>query len=153
MSAPAHLDQIDREIINNLQGGFPLAEYPFREAADKLGIDENELINRVDTMLASGVLSRFGPMINAEKMGGGLTLAALSVPEDDFSRIAGLVNAHTEVAHNYRREHHYNMWFVVATSDEADISRVIGLIEEETGLAVLNVPKLEEFFIGLKIDA
>lgn len=146
------LDEQDRSIINALQGGFPVCDRPYLEAASRLGISEDELISRIEALLKSGVLSRFGPLVNAERMGGGLTLAALSVAEDDFERVAELVNAHPEIAHNYEREHEYNMWFVIATETKQEISTIINAIEAETGLSVLNVPKMEEFFIGLKLE-
>ena len=148
----ATLDAQDRLVINALQGGFPICERPYLEAGAALGMDEDELISRIDALLESGVLSRFAPLVNAERMGGGLTLAALSVPKDDFERVAELVNAHPEIAHNYEREHEYNMWFVIASETKQEIEKTINAIETETGLSVLNVPKMEEFFIGLKFE-
>ena len=149
----ATLDEIDRCIINALQGGFPVSERPFAEAAAPLGISEDELIRRVDRLVAIGVLSRFGPLYNAERLGGALTLAAMSVPEAEFERIVSLVNAHPEVAHNYAREHRLNMWFVVAADRPERIAEVLALIEAETGLPVLDMPKMQEFFIGLRLAA
>lgn len=150
--APLEIDQRDRDIINTLQGGFPICDEPFVEAANALGLSEDELIKRIKALLDSGMLSRFGPLINAERMGGGLTLAALAVDEDDFDRVAELVNANPEIAHNYEREHKYNMWFVIATETPEQVEQTIKKIELDTGLGVLNVPKLEEFFIGLRFD-
>ncbi|MDH5772078.1 MAG: Lrp/AsnC family transcriptional regulator [Rhodospirillaceae bacterium] len=152
LNNPQALDQHDKDIINALQGGFPICERPYLEAAKKLGLNEDELIKRIESLLSNGALSRFGPLINAERMGGGLTLAALAVNEDDFDRVAELVNAHPQVAHNYEREHEYNMWFVIATETPEQVEQTIKKIELETGLQVLNVPKLEEFFIGLRFD-
>ncbi|MDH5488505.1 MAG: AsnC family transcriptional regulator [Rhodospirillaceae bacterium] len=152
LNNPQALDQHDKDIINALQGGFPVCERPYLEAAKKLGLSEDDLIKRIEALLNSGALSRFGPLINAERMGGGLTLAALAVNEDDFDRVAELVNAHPQVAHNYEREHEYNMWFVIATETPEQVEQIIKKIELETGLQVLNVPKLEEFFIGLRFD-
>lgn len=147
------LDQIDRDIINQLQGGFPLVERPYAEAAGNLGIDEDELIERIDRLLEAGTLSRFGPMYHAERMGGGLTLAAIAVPDGRFEAVADQVNAHPEVAHNYARDHALNMWFVLATDSPERINQVIDEIEAETGLPVVNMPKRQEFFIGLRFEA
>lgn len=147
------MDDTDRRIVNALQGGFPISERPFADAAAPLGLTEDELIARVARLVASGVLSRFGPLYNAERLGGAVTLAAMSVPEIDFVRVAALVNAHPEVAHNYAREHRLNMWFVVAADRPDRIAEVIALIEAETGLPVLAMPKREEFFIGLRLVA
>jgi len=147
------LDAIDKALINGLQGGFPLTPEPFRAVADDLGIAEDEAIERVRRLLDGGVLSRFGPLYHAEKMGGGLTLAAMRVPEADFARVAEIVNGYDEVSHNYARDDEFNMWFVVATERRERIPEVIAEIEERTGLAVIDLPKQEEFFIGLRLEA
>jgi siroheme decarboxylase len=147
------MNDLDRRIINNLQGGFPLSERPFLEAAQKLGMDERELIDRLEQLLETGVLSRFGPMYHAERLGGGLTLAALAAPAERFDAVAELVNAHPEVAHNYQRDHALNMWFVIATERPGDIDRVLAEIAAETGLVVHDMRKLEEFFVGLRFEA
>lgn len=147
------MDALDRAIINTLQGGFPLSERPYAEAAARLGTSEDELMRRIDALLAAGTLTRFGPMYHAERLGGALTLAAMKVPAADFERVAAQVNAHPEVAHNYAREHAYSMWFVLATETPERIEEVIAAIEAETGYRVYNMPKLEEYFVGLRFEA
>ncbi|WNK19545.1 AsnC family transcriptional regulator [Halomonas piscis] len=149
--APVALDATDRAIINRLQDGLPLAERPFARVAEELGIGEGRLLYRLEQLRDSGVLSRFGPMYHAERLGGGLTLAALRVPEDDYERVTRAVNAFPEVAHNYRREHALNMWFVLATETPKRIAEVIAEIEAATGLAVYNMPKEEEFHVRLHL--
>jgi len=147
------MDALDRRIVNALQGGFPLSHRPYAAAAEALGIDEDDLIDRLRVMLDRGVLSRFGPLFDAEKIGGAVTLAAMAVPEDRFDRIAALVNQRPEVAHNYRRDHALNMWFVVAAERPERIAEVVAEIAAETGLAVHDFPKEAEYFIGLRLDA
>jgi DNA-binding Lrp family transcriptional regulator len=146
------VDALDRAIINNLQGGFPICDDPYREVAHQLGTTEDELLHRLDSLLANGTLSRFGPMYHAERLGGGLTLAAMQIPPEDFERVAALVNAFPEVAHNYAREHALNMWFVLATETPERIDQVIAAIERVTGYAVHNMPKREEFFVNLRLS-
>lgn len=146
------MDALNRAIVNELQGGFPLSERPYAAVAERLGTSEDELLRRLDALLADGTLSRFGPMYHAERLGGALTLAAMQVPAADIDRVAALVNAHPEVAHNYAREHDLNMWFVLATETPERIGEVIADIERETGLKVYNMPKLEEFYVGLRFD-
>jgi siroheme decarboxylase len=150
---PVQLDDIDRAIINDYQGGFPLVCDPYAEMGASLGIQADEVLARVTRLLEGGTLSRFGPMYHAEKMGGGLTLAALEVPEDDFERVVELVNGFDEVAHNYARDHIFNMWFVIATETPEGVARTIAGIEAATGLKVHNMPKQEEFFVGLRFEA
>ncbi len=143
------MDATDRAIINRLQHGFPICEYPYRQVAAELDIDEQELINRLQTMLEDKRLSRFGPMYHAERMGGGLSLCAMSIPQNDFDEVVEKINAFPEVAHNYAREHSLNMWFVLATDTPERIQGVLQEIEESTGYPVYNMPKKQEFFIGL----
>ena len=145
------MDEVDRAIVNRLQGGFPLAARPFEAIARELDLGEEDLIARVRKLLAEGVLTRFGPLYQIERMGGAFSLAALRVPLEDFDRVAQIVNAMPEVAHNYERSHEYNMWFVLATEEPEGIARVISSIERETGLPVLNLPKLREYFVELKL--
>ena len=152
MSERRTLDAVDRAIINRLQGGFPIGERPFAEAADELGIGESDLIARLDRLLQEGFLTRFGPLYDAQQMGGGLTLAAIEASEAELEAVADQVNAHPEIAHNYARNHPLNLWFVLATERPEQIAEVLSQIASETGLAVYDFPKEEEFFIGLQLE-
>lgn len=149
----AGLDETDRAIVNALHGGFPICEAPYREVAESLGLEEGELIRRLGRLLDEGVLTRFGPMYQVERIGGRFVLAALAVPEEDFERVAGQVNALPEIAHNYRREHRLNMWFVIATETPEGVDAAIAEIERRTGLKVYAFPKLREFFVELRLAA
>jgi DNA-binding Lrp family transcriptional regulator len=152
MNPPVSYDHLDRQIINALQGGFPLVDEPFAEVASLFGIDTNELIKRIRSLLVTGALSRFGPLFNSERMGGAVTLAALCVPPQRFEEVSRLVNSHPQVAHNYARGHKLNMWFVIATETQQEIKSVITSIEKQTDLSVFNCPKEKEYFIGLKLE-
>jgi DNA-binding Lrp family transcriptional regulator len=144
------MDELDRTIINGLQEGFPVCERPYAAAAERLGITESRLIERLEALLRDGVLSRFGPLIHAEQMGGGLTLAAMQVPAAELERVIEQVNAFPEVAHNYERDHALNLWFVLATERPEEIGAVIAAIEARTGHPVYNFPKQEEYFLNLR---
>lgn len=147
------MDAIDRAIINTLQEGFPICPSPYKQVADSLNISEQLLLERLQKLLDSGILSRFGPMYHAEHLGGALTLAAVKAPEHRYKEIADTINAFPEVAHNYAREHALNMWFVLATETPEKIQQVIQSIENQTGLTVYNMPKIQEYFVGLKLEA
>lgn len=147
------LDTLDRKIINSLQGEFPLSERPFAEAGAALGISEANLIARIGAMKADGAITRFGPMFNADRMGGAFCLCAMAVPAARFEEVSTLVNAHPEVAHNYERRHALNMWFVLATAEAREIDDMVAGIAAETGIEVHAFPKLEEYFIGLRVTA
>lgn len=146
------LSQLERNFINRYQSDFPLQKKPFALIARHLDCSEKKLIKTIKNLKEKKVLTRFGPLYNADRLGGGLTLAAMSVPEDRFEVVTQLVNSYAEVAHNYRREHKLNMWFVLATESPVEIDRVLITIEQVTGLTVYNFPKQHEFYIGLRFD-
>ena len=141
----------DAALIDHLHAGLPLTDRPFAAAAAAIGMAEDELIERLRALLAQGVLSRFGPLYQIERAGGRFVLAALAVPADRFDAVAAQVNAHAEVAHNYRREHALNMWFVVAAESAQAADGVLAAIEAEVGLPVLAFPKEREYFVGLRL--
>ena len=130
-----------------------MCDEPFAAVAGSLWMDTEELIGRLRALLDSGVLTRFGPQFQVERMGGRFVLAALAVPEADFDRVAALVNAFEEVAHNYRRDHRLNMWFVLATESPDAIPLVAGRIEAQTGLPVYLLPKEREYYVELRLVA
>ena len=146
-------DDVDRAIVDRLQAGVPVCALPYREAASTLGTTQPDLLARIERLLADRTLTRFGPLFDVERMGGRFVLAAMEVPAHDFERIAGIVNAFPEVAHNYAREHALGMWFVVATESTAAIDDTLARIEAATGLAVLAFPKEREYFVGMNLGA
>jgi DNA-binding Lrp family transcriptional regulator len=147
------MDELDRAIVDRLQGGFPICERPFLEVAEALGTSERELIARIDRLLREGTLTRFGPLFQIERMGGAFTLAAMSVPQDVFDETTAAVNAFPQVAHNYAREHPLNMWFVLASETPEAVDETLRRIEARTGLPVLAFPKEREYFVGLELKA
>jgi DNA-binding Lrp family transcriptional regulator len=147
------MDALDRAIVNRLQHGFPICERPYAEVAEEIGCSEDELLARLDDLLDRRILSRFGPMYHAERLGGGLCLVAMKVPPTDFERVVALVNALPEVAHNYQRDHVFNMWFVLATETPQGLDAALRRIERETGYSTYAMPKIREFFVELKLRA
>lgn len=147
------VDELDARLIDRLHGGFPLDDRPFAVIGAELGLCEEDVIERLRRMLAAGVLTRLGPLFQIERAGGHIVLAAMRVPEERFDAVAARVNALPEVAHNYRREHDLNMWFVLAAESPAAVDAAIERIERENGLAVLAFPKEREYFIELRLPA
>lgn len=141
--------EVERAVINRLQLGLPLTPRPYADVAAELGISEATLLGTLTHLLDNGTLTRFGPMFHAGELGGGLSLAAMRITEDDFDRVAEQVNRFPEVAHNYRREHELNMWFVLACEQPQGITDTIDAIERTTGYTVFNMPKEEEFHVNL----
>ena len=156
MSTDVDLTERERAVVNAFQGGFPVVDRPFEAAAAAMSdrgveIDATTLRETVRELDARGVLSRFGPLVNAQEIGGAATLVAMHAPEDRFDEIADVVNGHREVAHNYEREHpHLNMWFVVSVAEADRVRSVLDAIEAETGQPTYNLPKQQEFRVEAK---
>ncbi|MBU0654988.1 MAG: Lrp/AsnC family transcriptional regulator [Gammaproteobacteria bacterium] len=146
------MDTLDRDIINTLQRGFPLSDRPYAEAAAGLGTTEEILLQRLQRLLDNGLLTRFGPLYDAGRMGGSLSLCAMQVPEDCFETVAEQVNALPQVAHNYQRSHALNMWFVLATETPAEQQQVLQHIAQTTGCRVYDMPKEKEYYVGLYLN-
>src|SRR6056297_369230 len=156
MNTDVDLTERERAVVNAFQGGFPVVEQPFEPAAaamrdNGVDIDATGLLETIRDLDDRGVLSRFGPLVNAQEIGGAATLVAMHAPDDRFDEIAEAVNDHREVAHNYEREHpHLNVWFVVSVADEDRVEEVLAEIEAETGQETYNLPKQREFRVEAK---
>jgi DNA-binding Lrp family transcriptional regulator len=141
----------DLELIDYLHGGFPLDDRPYETVGRHFGVSEKTIIDTLNRLLNEGYLTRFGPLFQIEKAGGQFVLAAIRVPEERFDEVAEFINSLPEVAHNYRREHHLNMWFVVATESQVAAQQTIDAIEAQTQLKVYAFPKEKEFFVELRL--
>ena len=146
------MDNLDRALINQYQGGFPITSRPFLQLAEQFGCSEQEVIVRIEQLLTGGTLTRFGPLYDVEVFGGQFTLAAIDVPQERFDEVTGIVNSFSEVAHNYARNHQLNMWFVIACEVAGQTADVVARLEQACGLKVYPFPKEKEFYINLKFE-
>ncbi|WP_331233894.1 siroheme decarboxylase subunit beta [Natronorarus salvus] len=145
----AEIDGIDAAIVDGYQSGFPVEERPFRTVGVELGISEGEALSRVERLYERGVFRRFGAVLNPPVIGSS-TLAAIRSPEESFAEHAEIVNGYRQVNHNYRRDHEWNMWFVVTASTRERRDEILAEIEERTGCAVLDLPMLTDYYIDLE---
>lgn len=145
----AELDEFDRRLLNRVQHGLPLVRHPWQALSVELEASVERIRQRLQELLDDGTLTRFGPMFDIEQLGGAFTLAAMRVPEEQFDTVTEQLNNIPAVAHNYQREHDYNMWFVLATATPEGITETIEHIEQLTGLTVLNLPKEKTYHVGL----
>jgi len=146
------LDSNDRLLLNRIQSDFPLTPRPFLDVGRELGMTEDDVIARLRRLLEAGAVNRLGPVLSPTAVGGERTLAAISVPPERLEEVAALVNSFEAVSHNYEREHHYNLWFVLSAAQPGEVERALAAIERETGIAVMNLPALEEYFLGVRFQ-
>lgn len=147
------MDEIDRLLVDTLQEAMPVCARPFAKVAEQSGLTEEAVVARLQRLLRDGSLSRFGPLFNVEAFGGTYVLAAMQIPGSELEQIVGLLNAYPEVAHNYLREHRFNVWFVVAAPGPMQAEAVLRDIEQRTGLPVCRLPKVREYFVGARFAA
>ena len=142
------LDEIDRNILNRIQSGFPITTRPYRTIAEDLGLSESEVLKRVSRLKASGIIRRIGGNFTPEKLGFVSTLCAAKVPEEKISQFAEVVNRYPGVTHNYRRENTYNIWFTFIAPSMDEINANLEQIAAETGVSdILNLPATRVFKI------
>lgn len=152
-------------LLNNWQRDFPLTVRPFAEIARQVrevtegtcgwdGVEqlgEAEVLRVLQRLVTRGAISRIGAVFAPRRVGAG-ALAALAAPMDQIDQIAAVVSAFPSVNHNYQREHHYNLWFVVTASDPARLRQTLAEIEAATACSVIAMPLSEEFHIDLGFD-
>ena len=145
----AELDAVDAALVDGYQSDFPVVERPFRVLGEELGIDESTALERVRRLRDRGIFRRFGAVLNPPVIGSS-TLAAVSAPESRFDTIAEIVNSYRQVNHNYRRDHEWNMWFVVTAGSREKRDSILAEINDRTGCDVLTVPMLTDYYIDLE---
>ncbi len=143
---------LELRLLNDFQRGFPLTSRPFAAIAARLGVNESVVLAELEQLVAGGKVSRVGAAFVPGRIGVA-TLAAMSVPRERLQQVAELVSACPEVNHNYEREHHYNLWFVVTGPDERHVETVVRGIERAARCGrVLSLPMVEPYHIDLGFD-
>ena len=143
---------LDGRLLNEFQRDFPLMPRPFAGIAARLDATEDAVIGTLVRLAASGKVSRVGATFAPGRIGAA-TLAALSVPQGRLQQVAELVSACPEVNHNYEREHHYNLWFVVTGPDERRVDSAVRDIERAARCGrVLSLPLVEPYHVDLGFD-
>ncbi|WMW22282.1 AsnC family transcriptional regulator [Methanolobus mangrovi] len=146
------LDETDKKILNTIQLDFPMETEPFQALGNELGINEDELIQRLERLHDEGAVRKIGPIINRKGVGGTSTLIAVNVPDEMVDDVAGYINAYHEVSHNYLRPGKYNVWFTVAAPERKRIDIILDELRERTGLEFIDLPTKRLFKIGVKFD-
>ncbi|WP_170341764.1 siroheme decarboxylase subunit beta [Ruegeria arenilitoris] len=141
-------DPIDRRLLDDWQRYFPVTDRPFQVLAAALGLDEAEVIDRLDRMRAAGRITRVGATV-APGVASASTLAAVAAPEDKVEQIAALIDAEPGVNHNYQREDDWNLWFVATGPDRAHVDATLARISDRTGLRVLDLRLVRPFNVDL----
>ena len=142
------LNALERCLLNDFQDGFPLTQHPYRTIAERVGSTEAEVMGTLQRLQDQGLISRVGPVFRPNRVGAS-TLAAMAVPEQRLEAVAEIVSRYDEVNHNYQREHALNLWCVATAADRDALQAVLREIEACTGLEVIDLPMVEDYYINL----
>jgi DNA-binding Lrp family transcriptional regulator len=153
--AATPLDDLDKRLLNLMQGSFPIAPRPYQHVAAKAGIDEQEAIARVQHLLDDRIIRQVTPIFDTRALGYSSMLVAAKVDAENPWRAANIINAHPGVSHNYLRNHEFNIWFTIATEPGSPLG-VDGTLEalaKEAGAeSVRQLPTLQLFKIRMDLE-
>jgi siroheme decarboxylase len=148
MTHPVHSQQQLQQLLNDFQHSFPISPTPYADMAAQIGITEAELLEWLGALQNEGSISRIGAVFRPNRVGVS-TLAAMAVPENKLQNIADLISSYPSVNHNYRREHHFNLWFVVTAENQSQLDSTLHDMEQRAGLRVLTLPMEKDYHIDL----
>ena len=145
----------ERRVLEAIQNGLPIVPEPYRAVADAIGMSEARVIELISSMLASSKIKRIGAVPNHYALG--ITANGMSVwdvPDELASEIGRRLGARDEITHCYRRPRRigwpYNIFGMVHARDRDEVVATVERIEKETGLGVIDLPTLEEYFVDIR---
>jgi DNA-binding Lrp family transcriptional regulator len=147
------LDNIDKQILNDIQWTFPLVDRPFLELAKKYDISEDQVIDRIKKLKQIGIIRQISAIFDTRKLGYKSALVAFAVDKNKIESVANEINKHPGVSHNYERNHEYNLWFTIAVPPYGDMKSDLEKMALLDGVLKYRVlPTLKMYKIGVKLD-
>jgi DNA-binding Lrp family transcriptional regulator len=122
---PEQLDKTDKELLNEIQWSFPLAQRPFLEISKRHKLSEEEVIHRIARLKDMGLIRQINAIFDTRRLGYKSALIAFSVEADKLDEVATEINRYPGVSHNYERNHEYNMWFTLAVPPNENMRAVL----------------------------
>ncbi len=147
------LDAVDKRLLNEIQWVFPLVDRPYLEIAKRYDISEKGVMRRIEFMKDMGIIRQINAIFDTRRLGYKSALVAFAVRPDKLDYVAGKVNEHPGVSHNYERNHEYNMWFTLAVPPGSDIKQDLDRMASLEGVIKHRVlPTLKLYKIGVRLD-
>ena len=149
------LDELDRKLLNLLQGSFPIASRPYAHVAELAGVPEQEVLTRTERLLDERIIREITPIFDTRVLGYSSMLVAAKVDPENPWRAAKIINSHPGVSHNYLRDHDFNLWFTIATEPDSSLGLdgTLELLERLTGAeSVRQLPTLRLFKIRMDLE-
>jgi DNA-binding Lrp family transcriptional regulator len=149
------LDDLDKRLLNLMQGDFPIAARPYAHVAEQAGIAEAQAMARVSELLRERIIRQVTPIFDTRALGYSSMLVAARVDPDNPWRAANIINAHPGVSHNYLRNHEFNIWFTIATEPGSTLGLegTLEVLAREAGAeSVRQLPTLKLFKIRMDLE-
>jgi DNA-binding Lrp family transcriptional regulator len=153
--AAVPLDDLDKKLLNLMQGSFPIAPRPYEHVAGLADVGEDEVMRRVQRLLDERIVRQVTPIFDTRVLGYASMLVAAKVDPENPHRAAKIVNSHPGVSHNYLRNHDFNMWFTIATEPDSKlgIDGTLDVIQELTGAeSIRQLPTIKLFKIRMDLE-
>jgi DNA-binding Lrp family transcriptional regulator len=147
------MDNLDKEILNEIQWTFPLIPKPYSEMAKKFGLSDQEMMQRLRVLKEAGIIRQISAIFDTRKLGYKSALVAMAIEPEKLDYIANQVNRHPGVSHNYERNHEYNLWFTLAVPPGSDLKTEIDKFSKLPGIIKTRLlPTIKLFKIGVKLE-
>jgi len=149
------LDELDKRVMNLMQGKFPLHARPYAQVGELAGVSEHETLERVQRLVNERIIRQVTPIFDTRALGYSSMLVAARVDPDHPHRPAQLINSHPGVSHNYLRTHDFNLWFTIATEPDSKLGLdgTLDVLQRLTGAeSIRQLPTLTLFKINMDLE-
>ena len=147
------MDDLDKELLNEIQWTFPLVTRPFDVIAKKFDTSAETVKDRLNSLKKSGILRQLSAIFDTRKLGYTSSLVAMEIEPEKLEYVANQINRHPGVSHNYERDHQFNLWFTLAVPPGSDLKTELDKFNVLKGIKkVRMLPTLQLFKIGVKLD-
>lgn len=133
------LSDKDKEIIKVLQEDFPLCEEPYKILAAKVGISEEEFLQRVQKLVDEKKIRKMGAVLRHREAGfKANALCAWNVPTEKLDDVAKIMTANPAVSHCYDRttapNWNYNLYTMIHAKSREECENIISELSAQTGI-------------------
>ena len=147
------VDGTDQELLNLIQVDFPVAARPFAVLADRLGISEDDVLERLAALKEARIIRQISAIFDTRALGYKSSLVATRAPSDRVDEVAHVINGHPGVSHNYRRDHEFNIWWTIAVPPSSSLEDHAQTLHDLSGgEATRLMHTIRMFKIGVDLD-
>ena len=149
------LADLDKQVMNLMQGKFPLERRPYAHVAELAETTEDDVLQRVQHLIDHRIIRQVTPIFDTRALGYSSMLVAAKVDSEHPHRPAQIINSHPGVSHNYLRNHEFNLWFTIATEPDSKLGLdgTLEVLQRLTGAeSVRQLPTLTLFKINMDLE-